>query len=79
MTHLDVIALISSICDITTTPHAKTGLADNFKVAYFLADSFKKSIKRYARMFTTLRKENIGTLGAGIPSPLPENRTYLKC
>ena len=48
-------ALINSTCDITTKPPANSGLADNFKVAYSPAESFKKSIKRDASHFTTFK------------------------
>ena len=34
MNHPDSISLTSSTGDITTTPPASTGLADNFKVAF---------------------------------------------
>ena len=54
--HPDSIALVSSTGDATTTPPDNTGLADNFKVAYSLAESFKKSIKRDASLFTTFNE-----------------------
>ena len=41
---------------MTTTSPTNNGLADNFKVAYSPADSFKKSIKRNASLFTTFKE-----------------------
>ena len=73
--HPGAIALVSSAGGITANPHPNTGLAGNFKVTYSRADSFKKSTKRDANLFTTLKMENIGMHGAGVPSPLLENRT----
>ena len=54
--HTDYIALIRSTGNITTVPPANTGLADNFKVTHSPADSFKKSIKRYASVFNTSKE-----------------------
>ena len=71
MDHPDSIALIS----MTTTLPSNTMLSENFKVNFSLADSFKKFIKRDAGLLLLLRKENIGTLGAGTLSPLLECRT----
>ena len=39
-------SLVSSTCDMTDTPPANTGLADNFKISSSLADYLKKSFKR---------------------------------
>ena len=52
----DDIALVSSTGDITTTTPANNGLAENFKVACYPADSFKKSIKRYESIFNTFKE-----------------------
>ena len=57
--HPDTIALIRSTGDITNTPHANTGLADNFKVSYSPADLFKKYIKRDASLFNTFKEVKI--------------------
>ena len=73
--HPDSIALVSLKGDMNTTLPANSGLAENFKVAYSLAESFKKSVKRGSSLFDTLRKVSIGTLGTGTPSPLLEHRT----
>ena len=54
--HQDDIALTSSTGGINTTAPASTGIADNFKVTHSLADSFKKSIKRDASIFTTFKE-----------------------
>ena len=56
MNHADAIALISSMWDITAKPPTNTGLVDNFKVNYSLADSFKNSIKRDSGIFTTFKE-----------------------
>ena len=37
-------------------PPENSRLADNFKVAYFLVESFKKYIKREAILFTTFKE-----------------------
>ena len=55
MNNPDDIALISSTCDMATSLPANTGLAENFKVAYSLAYSFKKSIKRDSSIFTIFK------------------------
>ena len=73
--HPDAITLIISTGDMTVTPPANTGLAENFKVAYSLDYSFKKYVKRDASIILLLRKGNIGTLRGGMSSPLPEYRT----
>ena len=54
--HPDAISLISSTGDTTATLPANSGFADNFKVAYSLVESFKKSIKRDASIFTTFKE-----------------------
>ena len=72
--HSDDIALLSSTGEITTTPPANYGLANNFKFSSSPDDSFKKSIKRDERLFTTFKEENIETLGAGTYSLLLEHR-----
>ena len=77
--HADDIALVSSICDMTTTPPANTVLADNFKVTYSPANSFKKYIKIDTIIFTTFKEGKNGTLSAGTPLPLLEHRKYPKC
>ena len=56
MIHPDDIALVISTCDITATLSTNTGFAENFKVTYSLDDSFKKSIKREASLFTTFKE-----------------------
>ena len=57
MNHPDSIALMSSTGYMNTTPPSNTGLAENFKVSSSPADSFKKSIKRDAIIFTTFKEE----------------------
>ena len=57
MKHLDDVALVSSICDMTATPQANTGLGDNFKMSCSLADSLKKSFKRDVIIFTICKEE----------------------
>ena len=54
--HPDTIALISSTGGITTKSSSNTGLWGKFKATYSPADSFKKSIKRDAGLFTTIKK-----------------------
>ena len=78
MNHPDAIASISSIGDITSAPPANIGLAGNFKVACSPSDSFNNYIERYASILLLLRKENVGTLGAGTSTPLLEHRMQLK-
>jgi hypothetical protein len=51
----DSMALLNSTLDVTTQPHPNTGLADNYKTTYSQADSFKRSIKRDASIFTTFK------------------------
>ena len=62
----DVIALIISIDDTTTTQPSNTGLVDNFKVDYFLADSLKHSVKKDTRIFTTFNEGQNWMIGTGI-------------
>ena len=54
--HPDYNALIMSTGEITNKPPTNTVLAHNFKVTYSPADSFKKSIKRDAGIFTTFKE-----------------------
>ena len=54
--HPESIPLVSSRGDVTTAPPANSGLADNFKIAYFPAESFKKSIKRDASLLNTFKE-----------------------
>ena len=48
-------SLVSSIGDMTTTQPANSGLSENFKFSYSPAESFKKSFKRDASIFTTFK------------------------
>ena len=54
--YLDDIALVSLKGDMTTNSPASTELAHNFKVSHSLADSFKRSIKRDAIIFATVKE-----------------------
>ena len=47
--------MISSTSDITIAPRSYLGLSCDFQSTYFPAESFKNSIKRDARIFTTLK------------------------
>ena len=51
----DAMSLLNSTGYITAQPPPNTGLSDHFKITYSPADSFKKSIKRDANMFTTFK------------------------
>ena len=51
----DAMALLNSTGDITAQTPPNTRLSDNFKITYSPADSFKKSIKRDANLFTTFK------------------------
>ena len=75
MNHPDDIALIISTGNTTTALPDNTGLSDNFKVTLFLADSYKKHVKRDASLFNTFKEGNIEMIGTGTPLPLLEHRT----
>ena len=53
---LDDVSLTSSTHNITTAPPANTGLAHNFKVACSPSNSYKKSIKIDAIIFTNFKE-----------------------
>ena len=73
--HTDDMALLITTGDVTSTPPTNSGLDEKFKVSYSSAESFKKSIKRDAGLFTTFKEGNVGTLGAGTLLPLLGHRT----
>ena len=56
MDYPDYIVLASSLGDITIRLPHNDRLAENFKVTYSPAGSFKKSTKRDADIFTTLKR-----------------------
>ena len=54
--HPDDITLISSTCDMTTTPPTNTVLEHNFKAVYSPVSVLKNSIKRDASIFNTFKE-----------------------
>ena len=54
--HPDGMALFIATGDVTSTPSPNSGLDENFKASYSSAESFKKSIKRDADLFTAFKE-----------------------